>query len=78
MTLRSVDLCYKAIGTFYFFPSVLLSIFSLLIHSSSASLSYFILAALVHKCVGKQLCMSSIFPMAILNGFFLNNEMVFA
>ena len=54
---------------FVFFPTVLLSIFTLLILSaSSVSLFYFILAVPMCKCLGKDLCMSSIFLIAILNG----------
>ena len=36
--------------------------------SSSVSLSYFILAVPMRECLGKYSCMSSPFPIAILNG----------
>ena len=46
--------------------------------TSSDSLSYFILAVPMCECLGKQWCMSSPFPIAILNGtfFFSGNEMI--
>ena len=50
----------------HFFVSDLL--FSILTSPSSVTLSYFILAVPVHECVGKHSCMSSSFPIAILNG----------
>ena len=37
---------------------------------SSVSLSYFILALPIRKCLIKHSCMSSSFPIAILNGTF--------
>ena len=39
-----------------------------LLSSSYVSLSYFIFAVLTRKCLGKQSCMSSSFPISILNG----------
>ena len=41
-----------------------------LLTPSSVSLSYFILSVPMRKCLGKHLCMSSPFPIAILNGTF--------
>ena len=41
-----------------------------LLTSSSVSLSYFILAVPIRKFLGKHSCMSSPFPIAILNGTF--------
>ena len=50
-------------------PALPLSILTpLFLPSSSVSLSYFILAVLMHNCLGKHLCMSSPFPIAMLNG----------
>ena len=51
-------------------PSLLLSILTPLLASSSVSLPYFILAVPMRKCLGKHPCMSSPFPIAILNGTF--------
>ena len=42
----------------------------LFLSSSSVSLSYFILAVPMRECLGKHSCMSSQFPIAILNGTF--------
>ena len=42
----------------------------LFLSSSSVSLSYFILAVPMRECLGKHSCMSSPFPIAILNGTF--------
>ena len=42
--------------------------------SSFVSLSYFFLAVLMRKCVGKHLCMSSTFPTAILNGLLFSDS----
>ena len=56
-------------------PGVLFSILTpLLLPSSSVSLSYFILTVPMRECLGKHSCMSSPFPIAILNGtsFFLS------
>ena len=39
-----------------------------LLTSSSVSLSYFVLAVPMRECLGKHSCMSSQFPIAILNG----------
>ena len=50
-------------------PAVLFSILTpLFFASSSVSLSYFILAVPTRECLGKHSCMSSLFPIAILNG----------
>ena len=38
---------------------------------SSVSLSYFILAVSMRNCLGKHSCMSSRFPVAVLNGTFI-------
>ena len=38
--------------------------------TSSVSLCYFILAVPMRECLGKHSCMSSPFPIAILNGTF--------
>ena len=52
-----------------FVPAVLFSILTpLFCVSSSVSLSYFILAVPMRECLGKPSCMSSPFPIAILNG----------
>ena len=56
---------------FFFVPALLLSILTpLILHSSSVSLSYFILAVPMSECLGKHSCMSSQFLMAVLNGNF--------
>ena len=50
-------------------PALLFSIVKpLFLPPSSVSLSYFILAVPKRKCLGKHSCMSSPFPVAILNG----------
>ena len=50
-----------------------LIIFTLLVlHSSIVSLSYFILAGPMRKCCGLHLCVSSPFPVALLNGTFFS------
>ena len=55
--------------SFFFFPAVLLSIFSLFIFPTfSVSLSYFILPIPMRKCFGKHSCTSSAFPITILDG----------
>ena len=52
-------------------PALLLSILMpLIIHSSFVSLSYLFLAVPMPECLGKHLCMSSPFPIAILNDVF--------
>ena len=56
---------------FFFLPALLLSILTpLFLPSSSVPLSYFILAVPMRECLGKHSCMSSPFPIAILNGTF--------
>ena len=56
-------------GLLSFVSTVLLSTFILLILlSSSVSLSNFYLAVPMRGCLGKYSCMSSPFPIAILNG----------
>ena len=47
-------------------PSILTPLF---LSSSPVPLSYFILAVLMRECLGKHSCMSSPFPIAILNVF---------
>ena len=55
--------------TSFFVAAVLLSTFIFLfLLSSSVTLSYFYLAVLTRGCLGKHSCMSSPFPIAILNG----------
>ena len=44
--------------------------------SSSVSVSYFILAVPMRECLGKHSCMSSQFPIAILNGPFSRNDII--
>ena len=46
----------------------------LFLPSSSVSLSYFILAVCMRECLGEHSCMSSPFPIAILNGSFFFRE----
>ena len=56
-------------GLLLFVLAVLFSILTpLSCPSSSVSLSYFILAVPMLECLGKHSCMSSQFPIAILNG----------
>ena len=52
----------------FFVPALLLSILTYLIPSSSVSLAYSVLAVPMRECLGKHSCMSSPFPLAILNG----------
>ena len=55
----------------FFVPAFLLSILTpFFLPSSSVSLSHFILADHMRECLGKHSCMSSQFPIAILNGTF--------
>ena len=52
----------------FFVPALLLYILKpLFLPSSSVSLSYFVLAVPMRECLGKHSCMSSPFPLAILN-----------
>ena len=61
--------CARPSGLLLFVPAVLFSILTpLFCPSSSVSLSYFILAVAILECLGKHSCMSSPFPIAILNG----------
>ena len=61
--------CDRPSGLLLFVPAVLFSILvPLFCVSSSVSLSYFILAVPMRECLGKHSCMSSQFPIAILNG----------
>ena len=53
---------------FFFVPAWLLSILTPLLPSSPVSLSYFVLAVPMLECLGKHSCMSSSFPIVILNG----------
>ena len=61
--------CDRPSGLLLFVPVVLFSILTpLFCVSSSVSLSYFIFAVPMRECLGRHSCMSSQFPMAILNG----------
>ena len=63
--------CDRPLGHFFFRARLLFSILTpLFLPPSSISLSYFILAVPMSKCLGKHSCMSSPFPIAILNGTF--------
>ena len=55
-------------GLLSFVSAVLLSTFILFLLASSVSLSNFYLSVLMRGCLGKHSCMSSPFPIAILNG----------
>ena len=61
-------------GRDFFFFRTLFAFFHILkplfLPPSSVSFSYFILAVPMRKCLGKHSCMSSPFPIAILNGTF--------
>ena len=60
--------CDRQSGLLLFVPSVLFSILTPLFYpSSSVSMSYFVLAVPMRECLGKLSCMSSPFPIAILN-----------
>ena len=59
--------CDRPSGLLFFVPALLLSTLTPLFLSSSVSLSYFILAVPMRECLGKHSCMSSPFPIAILN-----------
>ena len=60
--------CGRPSGLLLCVPAVLFSILPpLFCPSSSVSLSYFILAVPMRECLGKHSCMSSPFPIAILN-----------
>ena len=52
--------------TLYLLPYSLLSYYII-----SVSLPYFILAGPMRECLGKHSCMSSTYPIAILNGAYL-------
>ena len=57
-----------------FVPTLILSILMpLFLPASSVSLSYLILAVPMRKCSGKHWCVSSTFPIAILNGTFFRS-----
>ena len=61
--------CDRPSGLLLFVPALLLSILAhLFCPSSSVPLSNFSLAVPMRECLGKHLCMSSPFPIAILNG----------
>ena len=60
--------CDRPLGLLLFVPAVLFSILTPLFCVSSVSLSYFILTVPMRECLGKHSCMSSQFPIAILNG----------
>ena len=78
----TLEPCYGQAVVTYFFHSHCTSfhIFTLIfLLSSSLSLSYFILVVAMCKCLGKHSCMSSLFPIAILNGTYLvfsQNKMI--
>ena len=56
-------------GLLFVVSALILSILApLFLPSSFLSLSYFILAVPMRKCLGKHSCTSSTFPIAILNG----------
>ena len=57
----------RPLGLHFFMPALLLSMLTHLFLFSSLSLSYFILAVPMRKCLGKHSCMSSSFPIVILN-----------
>ena len=64
-------ICDRPSGFLFFVPALLLcTLMPLFLSSSSVSLSYFILAVSMRECLGKHSCMSSPFPIAILNGTF--------
>ena len=64
--------CDRPSQLLYIMPALLLSILTpLFLLSSSVSLSYFVLAVPMRECLGKHSCMSSLCPIAILNGTFL-------
>ena len=67
--------CDRPTGLLLFVPALLLSILTpLFFPSSSVSLSYFGLTVPIRECLGKHSCMSSPFPIAILNGTLLFRE----
>ena len=67
--------CDRPSGLLLFVPALLLSILTpLFCVSSTVSLSYFVLAVPMPKCLGKHSCMSSPCPIAILNGTLLFRE----
>ena len=53
---------------FFFMPALLSILLPIFLHTLSVSLSYFVLAVPMRECLGKHSCMSSRFPIAILNG----------
>ena len=60
--------CDRPSGLLLFVPAVMFSILTpLFCPSSSVSLSYLILVVPMRECLGKHSCMSSLFPIAILN-----------
>ena len=66
--------CDRPSGHLYFVPALLFFILTpLFLPSSSVSLSYFILAIPMRKCLGKHSCMSSPFLIGILNGTLFSN-----
>ena len=61
----------KPSGLLSFLPALLLSIvMAPFLPFSSFSLCYFILSVPMLECLGKHSCMSSLFPIAILNSIF--------
>ena len=65
---RYVRAIVQAFGTSFFVPALLLSMLTCLFLSSSLSLSYFILAVPMRKCLGQHSCTSSTFSITILDG----------
>ena len=64
--------CDRPSGLLLFVPALILSILTpLFLPSPSVSLSYFVLAVPMLECLGKHSRMSSLCPIAILNGTFL-------
>ena len=60
--------CDRPSGLLLFVPTVLFYILTpLFCVSSSVSLSYLVLAVPIRKCLGKHSCMSSSFPIVVLN-----------
>ena len=59
-----------------FVPAMLLSTFIPRLLALSVSLPYLTIALPMHEFLGKHLCMSSQFPIAILNGTLFFHEMI--
>ena len=67
----------RPLGLLFLMPNLFLSMLTPLLPSSFVSLSYFILAVDLRKCMEKHSCMSCLFSIAILNGtcFFLTVQL---